>query len=221
MSVCAKSGWYEQPFRRVLDNARHGTSFGKTGRQAPRRYRGWSLRPGGRKANLINPSYFNLLFPIAIAAHYLVPIRAIIPSQLRPLGWLAILAGLLLNLAGTSHLRRNHTPVDFAEAPRRLVTDGPFRFSRNPIYLGGIAALLGLAVLLGSLTSMAFPVLLFLPLHLIYIPSEERGLFEAWGIRYAAYQQRVGRWISVPKLGSASPFNRAAPRVNRGGRNGK
>lgn len=126
--------------------------------------------------------------------YFIFPIKILIHSPMKYLGIVVILVGLMLNLASSERLRKNQTPVDFDQAPIRFVTDGPFRFSRNPIYLSGVTVLLGIAIFLGSLVSFCFPVLLFLILDLIYIPSEEREMEEKFGIVYIEYKQTVRRW---------------------------
>lgn len=146
------------------------------------------------KAKIINPSWFNLFIPVSIVMHLIFPIKIIIHPPIKLLGIVLILLGLMLNLTATNHLKNNQTPVDFNQAPLRMVTDGPFRFSRNPIYLGGVTVLLGIAILLGSLVSFCFPVLLFLLLNLIYIPSEEKEMEKRFGIEYVEYKRSVRRW---------------------------
>lgn len=146
------------------------------------------------KAMKINPSWFNLFIPVSIVMHLIFPIKILVHTPMKFLGIVFILAGLILNLAATKHLRDNQTPVGFNQAPVRLVTDGPFRFSRNPIYLSGVTVLLGIAILLGSLVSFCFPVLLFLLLNLIYIPSEEKEMEKRFGIEYVEYKRSVRRW---------------------------
>jgi protein-S-isoprenylcysteine O-methyltransferase Ste14 len=111
------------------------------------------------------------------------------------LGIVFILIGLVLNMVASNHLRKNQTPVDFNQPPNRLVTDGPFRFSRNPIYLSGVTVLFGIAILLGSLVSFCFPMLLFLLLNYIYIPSEEKEMQEMFGNDYVKYKHSVRRWL--------------------------
>lgn len=147
------------------------------------------------KSRLIDPSFLNLLIPISIATHYLFPIRILIHPPLKFLGIVIILLGLILNLVASQFMRRNQTPVGFHQPPIRLVTDGPFQFNRNPIYLSGLIVLLGIAILLGSLASFIFPVLLFLLLDLIYIPAEEREMEEKFGSEYIEYKQTVRRWV--------------------------
>jgi protein-S-isoprenylcysteine O-methyltransferase Ste14 len=126
--------------------------------------------------------------------HFIFPIKILIHSPIKFLGVVFILAGLMLNRVATNHLKNYQTPVGFNQAPNRLVTDGPFRFSRNPIYLSGVTVLLGIAILLGSLVSFCFPALLFLLLNLIYIPSEEKEMEEKFGIDYVDYKHSVRRW---------------------------
>ncbi len=146
------------------------------------------------KDKLIDPSWFNLFLPISIALHFIFPIKILFQSPLKFLGIVPILLGLMLNLAASNHLRKNQTPIGFNQAPIRLVTDGPFRFSRNPIYLSGVTVLVGTAILLGSLASFCFPVVLFILLNLIYIPSEEREMEETFGLDYIEYKRAVRRW---------------------------
>ncbi|NIN35600.1 MAG: hypothetical protein GTO60_11145, partial [Gammaproteobacteria bacterium] len=66
------------------------------------------------------------------------------------LGLIFILFGVVLNVWSSRLLKKKGTAIDFYEAPNRLVTDGPFRISRNPIYLSGVILSLGIAILLGS-----------------------------------------------------------------------
>ena len=77
----------------------------------------------------------------------------------------------------------------------QLVCDGPFRFSRNPMYVGVVVFLIGLAVWIGSWPFyMAAPVA-FLLLNFFHIPREERLLHESFGTRYLAYSREVRRWL--------------------------
>ena len=75
------------------------------------------------------------------------------------------------------------------------MTDGPFRISRNPTYLSGVILLFGIAILLGSLITFAFPIALILILNGLYIPVEEAELEERFGTEYVEYKRKVRRWI--------------------------
>ncbi|MBB4287349.1 methyltransferase family protein [Roseospira goensis] len=118
------------------------------------------------------------------------------------LGFPLTLAGLLpmalgFGLAAAAKRRFDHAGADvrpFAKTPA-LVTDGPFRVSRNPMYLGLVLATAGVAVLLGTLTPWLGPILLAVWLDVAFARREERHMQALFGADYAAYRARVRRWI--------------------------
>jgi protein-S-isoprenylcysteine O-methyltransferase Ste14 len=120
----------------------------------------------------------------------------VVPWPWAWLGALGIAAGLgLANWAirlflgiGTTH--------DVREEPTRLVLVGPYRFTRNPMYLGITLILLGIGVLVGTWPFLALPPLGFvLAMTLFFIPREERILERAFGEEYRAFRRRVRRWL--------------------------
>lgn len=147
------------------------------------------------KGRLPPPTYLNTFIALAIASHFILPIKRIIYSPYTCLGLIFILAGLALNIWSVRLLRKMNTAIDFHGTPNELVTNGPFRISRNPIYLSGVILSLGIAILLGSLITFAFPIALFLILNRLYIPSEEVALETTFGSEYLEYKQKVRRWI--------------------------
>lgn len=77
----------------------------------------------------------------------------------------------------------------------QLVCDGPFRLSRNPMYVGVVVFLVGLALWVGTWPFyMAVPVA-FLCFNFFHIPREERMLHDVFGERYLVYSQEVRRWL--------------------------
>ena len=85
------------------------------------------------------------------------------------------------------------TPAPFA-APSRLVTRGPYRFVRNPMYIGAGLIFAGAAVFYASLALMEYTGLFFLASHLFVVLYEEPTLRRIFGAEYAAYCGRVRRW---------------------------
>ena len=77
----------------------------------------------------------------------------------------------------------------------RLVTSGVFRFSRNPMYLGMLLVLLGLAFALSSPLALALTAPFVLYLNRFQIRPEERALSAAFGDGYRDYAERVRRWL--------------------------
>jgi len=76
-----------------------------------------------------------------------------------------------------------------------LVSDGLFRWSRNPMYLGFVLLLLGIAILLGTATPFAGPLIFAIVADRWYIGFEERAMRQKFGADYEAYRRRTRRWI--------------------------
>jgi protein-S-isoprenylcysteine O-methyltransferase Ste14 len=81
------------------------------------------------------------------------------------------------------------------EATSFLITDGIYRFTRNPMYLGIVLMLCGLAVLLGSLPFYIVTLVYFLVIDRVFCPFEERKLSATFGTGYERYRSRVRRWL--------------------------
>lgn len=104
---------------------------------------------------------------------------------------------LVVTLAGVAAFRRAKTTVDptHPEASTAIVTTGIYRFTRNPMYLGFLLALIGLGVFLGNIAAMVVPLLFIAYLNAFQIVSEERALRARFGERYSTYLGQVRRWI--------------------------
>lgn len=86
-------------------------------------------------------------------------------------------------------------PID---APKRLVTNGVYRYSRNPLYIAEITAIVGWAALFATPILLAFAVLLFVILAIGVRVYEEPRLAQQYGDQYAAYTTQTARWL--PRL---------------------
>ena len=126
------------------------------------------------------------LRPHALFAHTLVP---------RITGGFLIVAGLALSGAVVSYFRRAGTPVSPLRASHHLVVSGPYRFSRNPDYLGQALVVGGLALLLNA----PWVLLAVLPALLVVrygvIAREEQYLDRRFGEEYRRYRLHVRRWL--------------------------
>jgi protein-S-isoprenylcysteine O-methyltransferase Ste14 len=85
------------------------------------------------------------------------------------------------------------TPAPF-DPPRRLVVRGPYRFVRNPMYLGASLAVAGAALFYQSIQLLAFVGLFLLATNLFVVLYEEPTLRRNFGLEYESYCQRVSRW---------------------------
>ena len=89
------------------------------------------------------------------------------------------------------------TPAPF-DPPRRLVERGPYRYVRNPMYLGGALALAGAAAFFESPALLGFTALFLMATHLFVVFYEEPTLRRLFGEAYDAYCRRVHRWVPQP-----------------------
>ena len=117
------------------------------------------------------------------------------------IGWLGggiLLVGLASHVWSNVGLARGERQRS-AEA-RALVTDGPFGYVRNPIYLSGITLLLGVGLLYStwSAADLVLPLLLLGFFHLRVVRAEEPALRRRFGPKYEEYLRRVPRWFPVP-----------------------
>ncbi len=144
---------------------------------------------------LISPTYFNSFILLAIILHFFFPIQIILGYPFTLTGLVPVIIGLFINLQARRTFKEARTTDNFFGNPKVLITEGIFRYSRNPMYLGGIVLSFGLAILLGSLVSFIFPIILFLLLDFLYIPYEEDRLKTIFGKKYLEYKKRVRKWI--------------------------
>jgi protein-S-isoprenylcysteine O-methyltransferase Ste14 len=96
------------------------------------------------------------------------------------------------------------TPAPF-DPPRRLVARGPYRWVRNPMYLGASAAVSGAALYYHSLPLFAYAVAFLLTMHGFVVLYEEPVLRRMFGREYEEYCRRVGRWWPPAGSGPVAP----------------
>ena len=95
-----------------------------------------------------------------------------------------------------------HAPkaVRLGLVPSVLITDGPYRFTRNPMYVAELASWLGWALFFGSRAVFLGCIALLLVVNLVLVPREERTLEAAFGQAYLMYKKRVPRWLGQGRV---------------------
>lgn len=106
-----------------------------------------------------------------------------------------ILGGLLLDGMAAGLFRRLGTAVEPWKPSTVLATEGPYRFSRNPIYVGFAITYAGLAIAMDSPVALAMLIPCLLVVDRFVIQKEEAYLAAKFGSDYAAYRNRVRRWL--------------------------
>jgi protein-S-isoprenylcysteine O-methyltransferase Ste14 len=126
------------------------------------------------------------VWPLPLFAHSLMA---------RVVGGCLILGGLALSGAVMYHFGRAVTPVIPWKETRRLVVSGPYRFSRNPDYVGQALLAGGLGLLFAAPWVLLVLVLSLLLVRYGVIAREERYLERRFGEEYRRYCSRVRRWL--------------------------
>jgi len=140
-------------------------------------------------------AYFIILLILSILLSFAFPAPAVLYAPYTYLGTIIIGFGLAMALWGRALFLKGKTTLSPYEMPTALVTGGPFRISRNPMYLGMAAILLGAAALLGTLIAFAAPVLFAMIIGALFIPNEEQKLERIFGEKYREYKKKVRRWL--------------------------
>ena len=132
---------------------------------------------------------------LGVVLHILRPI-SFLPSQVaRALGLFLILAGVVLGPAAYREMRRAGTNIDPDLPATALVMTGPFRWTRNPLYLSLTLVYAGITALVNALWLALLLPLVLVVMRRAVIDREERYLERRFGEEYRQYKERVRRWI--------------------------
>lgn len=144
---------------------------------------------------LVPPVYFLLALGLEVLLDRAAPLAQLISPPWHWFGLLSLPPAVALAGPGARALARRGTTLHPFGEPTVLVTDGPYRFSRNPLYLSLALILLGTAVYLGSLTPFLVVPAFVWVIGALFIRPEEAKLAAAFGDDYRDYCRRVRRWL--------------------------
>lgn len=114
----------------------------------------------------------------------------------RPLlGWLLVIGGVLLSASGAATFRRHRTTVIPHHAVSRLVTSGPYRLTRNPMYVGLTVAYLGASLIVGSWWPLVALPAVVVVVDRYVVAREESYLRARFGAEYESFSRRTRRWL--------------------------
>jgi protein-S-isoprenylcysteine O-methyltransferase Ste14 len=111
------------------------------------------------------------------------------------MGVIPVAFGIIINLSADKSFKKNVTTVKPVEESDILITKGVFKISRNPMYLGFLLILLGIAMLMGSSTPYIVVPVFAIFMDMVFIKYEEKKLEETFGEAWLQYRKNTRRWI--------------------------
>jgi protein-S-isoprenylcysteine O-methyltransferase Ste14 len=130
-----------------------------------------------------------------LLANRLYPIPFLPRGLSRALGWPSVLAGLAIGLLGFREMKRAQTNVDPYKPTTAIVAAGPYRYTRNPLYVGMTLIYIGISARANALPPVLLLPVVFAIMQRGVIEHEERYLERKFGDEYLRYKERVRRWI--------------------------
>ena len=147
------------------------------------------------RRKILPPTYLYGAIGLMVALHLIAPITTLLDGLAVLTGLIPLVIGVVINLLADRAFKQHATTVKPFEQSSALVTGGVFRFSRNPMYTGFVLGLVGIALLLGSLSPWLV-VIGFVPvMETAFIRAEEAMLEQRFGEAFRAYQQQTRRWL--------------------------
>jgi protein-S-isoprenylcysteine O-methyltransferase Ste14 len=143
------------------------------------------------------PIIFLILLLVAFMAQRLFPFDLIFQNRIFRLIFTGILLMAPGRLAARTFLamRKGRTALGYSQPTTKLIVEGPFGFTRNPLYLSLLLVTGGIAIFANSMWYIVALLLLFLILNFWAVPREEKYLENSFGEEYVQYKKRVRRWI--------------------------
>ena len=132
---------------------------------------------------------------VVFALNWLLPLPITVPGILEWIGYGLIFVGLGFAFRAMQQFRKVHTTLDPHGSVSVIVTDGPYRISRNPIYLGLLCSLIGIPLVLGSYWGVVMSPVFVVTMNQFVIKHEEDYLEKKFKDVYTSYKSRVRRWL--------------------------
>lgn len=144
---------------------------------------------------IIPPILFLISIGTMLVLGWLLPFGELIAYPHNLAGLVLIVLGVALAAHGSRVFAKAGTNIQTFDDPDVLITDGIFRYSRNPMYVGFVVALLGIAVVLGKVSPFLVVAGFVVITDRWYIAFEEAVMAETFGERYVEYRRQTRRWI--------------------------
>ena len=141
------------------------------------------------------PALYGVTLAIGLALSFFFPVRFLPLSISLPLAALALIAAGWFSTSAFRTMTRAQTAIDPEKPATAIVSDGAFRFSRNPLYLSLTLLYIGISLLLNAVWAFALLLPLLAVVQIGVIQREEVYLERKFGDEYLRYKAQVRRWL--------------------------
>ena len=157
-----------------------------------------------RRIRIVPPVYLAAAVAVMIALAWWLPGARIVPAPWNWLGLVPVFGGIGLGIVAARLFARHKTTFVPGRTSSQLLTAGPYRWTRNPVYVAMTMSLVGVALLLGVLTPWLLVPIFVAVIAVNVIPVEEVMLVEAFGEEYRAYRRWCAAGYENCRTGTAS-----------------
>jgi len=144
---------------------------------------------------ILPPKLFIFSVLVMVLLNFTIPFMKIIEYPFNLLGIILLITGLAISQIGSNKFKKAGTTVMTFDEPDKLVMDGLYKYTRNPMYLGFVISLLGLFIILGTLSPLVIVIMFFIITDQWYIKFEESKLIAKFGENYQSYKKKVRKWF--------------------------
>jgi len=144
---------------------------------------------------VLPPVYFFISIVAMALLNFFGPVFDFARYPWNLLGLVPLGIGIALNLIADAAFKKAQTTVKPFEISTALITTGVFGISRNPMYLGMVLILIGIAISMGSLSPLIVIVFFTTLMELVFVRTEEKMLEQHFGLAWTEYKSKVRKWI--------------------------
>lgn len=141
------------------------------------------------------PFIFLVFLGLGIIIHNLFPLHFIHGPLRTIVGVIFLAYSVLVSSLAIIQMRRAGTNIDVRKPTTSIVTDGIYRFTRNPMYLSMVLLMIAISVLISNIWILILTPVFIIVIQKGVIEREERYLEGKFGTEYALYKKRTRRWI--------------------------
>lgn len=144
---------------------------------------------------ILPPTLLLLSIGLMILLYFILPIHVLFRFPYSLIGIPILLIGIIISILGSAKFEKEETTSMTFDEPNVLVVSGLYKYTRNPMYLGFALFIIGIWLLMSSISSAFIAIIFLIVLDRYYIPFEEKMLEKKFGQDYLSYKKRVRKWI--------------------------